>query len=392
MSRIPALVEPELLRWARRSAGFQLGEAAHKIRVKPERLESWERNEAKPTFNQLRKIANVYKRPISVFYLAKPPKDFKPLKHDFRRMPGAVAKAKSPELIYEIRRAHARREVALDMYASAGLMPPVFEIQAELSEDAELVGERIRKTIAPDLPSNWSSTSPHHPFNYWRERLEGAGVLVFQAERVDPKEMAGFSISEQPSPVIVANVKDTPRRRTFTMLHEVAHLMLREAGICDLEERRNSKRPEENRIEIFCNRVAGAVLVPRRRLIAESLVAKKTKGHQWSAADLRVLANRYGVSREVILRRLTIFDLASQAYYENMCARFEQEYRRQAEGSEGGFAPPYRVALSTAGALYTRLVLANYYRDAITASDVSDFLGVRLKHLPKIEAELFATK
>ena len=49
MSRIPALVEPELLRWARRSAGFQLGEAAHKIQVKPERLESWERNEAKPT-------------------------------------------------------------------------------------------------------------------------------------------------------------------------------------------------------------------------------------------------------------------------------------------------------------------------------------------------------
>ncbi len=384
------MVEPALLHWARRSAGLELEEAARKIQVKPGRLESWERDEAKPTFKQLRKIANVYKRPISIFYLPAPPSDFKPLQHDFRRIPGPVAKRKSPELVYEIRRAHARREVALDLYATAGLQPPVFNLRSHLSEDAEVVGERIRETIAPDLPPNWSSDSPYGPLNYWRTRLENAGVLVFQAERVDAKEMAGFSISERPLPVIVPNMKDSPRRRTFTMLHELAHLMLREAGICNLEE--DAKRPEENRIEIYCNRVAGATLAPRKQLMGEKLVAHKTKGREWSMTDLRTLANRYGVSREVILRRLLIFDLTTPAYYQKMCDSFNEEYRRQAELDKPGHAPPHRMALSAAGPLYTRLVLTNYYQDAITASDVSDFLGVRLKHLPKIEAEIFATK
>ena len=387
-----------MLRWARGSAGLELEEAARKLGVKSERLAGWEGGGARPSFTQLRKIANVYKRPISIFYLPEPPKDYKPLQHDFRRIPGPIAERKSPELIYEIRRAHTRREVALDLYATAGLEPPIFTLEAQLAEDAELVGERIRQTIAPDLPPSWSSGSQYKPLHYWRTQLENAGVLVFQAERVDSKEMAGFSISERPMPVIVPNMRDSSRRRTFTMLHELAHLMLREAGICHLDE--DVKRPEESRIEIFCNRVAGAALVPRRRLMEEGLVSGKTKHHKWSTDELRTLANRYGVSREVVLRRLLIFDVTTHAYYQRMCDRFDEENRQQAEREKDNqaerkkpkFAPPDRVAVSTAGPLYTRLVLTNYYRDAITASDVSDFLAVRLKHLPKIEAAVFGTK
>jgi hypothetical protein len=48
------------------------------------------------------------------------------------------------------------------------------------------------------------------------------------------------------------------------------------------------------------------------------------------------------------------------------------------------------VALGRAGRLFAQLVLSNYYLDRVTASDVSDFLEIRLKHLPKIEAELQA--
>ena len=35
-------------------------------------------------------------------------------------------------------------------------------------------------------------------------------------------------------------------------------------------------------------------------------------------------------------------------------------------------------------------MLANYYRERVTAADVADYLAVRLKHLPKIENEVFA--
>lgn len=55
MARTPdALIRPELLVWARQSAGFGLDAAAAKLQVFAERLRTWESGEARPTIAQLR--------------------------------------------------------------------------------------------------------------------------------------------------------------------------------------------------------------------------------------------------------------------------------------------------------------------------------------------------
>ena len=84
-TKIEAIVKPEMLIWARGSAGFDAEIAAKKIQVKPERLRSWESGESRPTIKQLRNLAKIYKRPIAVFYLPTPPKEFQALR-DFRRL------------------------------------------------------------------------------------------------------------------------------------------------------------------------------------------------------------------------------------------------------------------------------------------------------------------
>jgi transcriptional regulator with XRE-family HTH domain len=89
MARTPdALIKPELLIWARQSAGFSLDAAAAKLRVSEDRLRSWEAGEARPTIAQLRTAAKTYKRPLAIFYLPEPPLDFQPLR-DYRRVPDA---------------------------------------------------------------------------------------------------------------------------------------------------------------------------------------------------------------------------------------------------------------------------------------------------------------
>ncbi len=50
--KIEAIVKPEMLIWARESAGFDLQIAAKKIQVKADRLQSWELGESRPTVNQ----------------------------------------------------------------------------------------------------------------------------------------------------------------------------------------------------------------------------------------------------------------------------------------------------------------------------------------------------
>lgn len=50
--RVEAIVEPSLLVWARLNAGVMVDAAAKSAGVTPERVESWERGEKRPTVNQ----------------------------------------------------------------------------------------------------------------------------------------------------------------------------------------------------------------------------------------------------------------------------------------------------------------------------------------------------
>ena len=56
---VKALVKPELLIWARESAGFSPAHVAEKLKVTAERLQRWEDGSDRPTVRQLRELARV---------------------------------------------------------------------------------------------------------------------------------------------------------------------------------------------------------------------------------------------------------------------------------------------------------------------------------------------
>jgi hypothetical protein len=63
--------------------------------------------------------------------------------------------------------------------------------------------------------------------------------------------------------------------------------------------------PEGQRIEVFCNSVAAAALIPRDVLLAEPrVVARGVRWANWSDAEISDLARNFNVSREAVLRRL----------------------------------------------------------------------------------------
>jgi transcriptional regulator with XRE-family HTH domain len=59
-SRIEARANPELLVWARETAGFSAGGAAERLKIPADRLEAWERGEARPSLPQLGRVAQLY--------------------------------------------------------------------------------------------------------------------------------------------------------------------------------------------------------------------------------------------------------------------------------------------------------------------------------------------
>ena len=95
--------------------------------------------------------------------------------------------------------------------------------------------------------------------------------------------------------MIMVNRKATPfPRRTFSLLHEFADLMLRVSGVSDLNVD-DTRPPEDQAVEVFCNRVAGtAALLPRDVLLSHPEVTQEEQGAvDWSDDQLSNLSPRF---------------------------------------------------------------------------------------------------
>lgn len=379
-----------MLRWARETAGLSIEAAARKLQVRPDKVRAWEEADARPTVVQLRKAADAYKRPLAAFFLPAVPA-IPALPHDFRRLPTAGSPSLSPELRLELRRARRRRAVALELVDELELPVQEFSIRGTINEDPESLAGRLREWLGVDLATQASWSEKYAALNGWIARFEALGVLVFQASKVDLAEMRGFSVSEPVLPLIVLNGQDFPRARVFTLHHELAHLVLREGGVCDPLSRFDADT-RDARVEVFCNRVAGAILVPAQALLESRLL--RANNVQLTDNDLGALADQFAVSRVVVLRRLLILGRIGQTFYERKADQYQQEYaermrlereaRKARPKDKKGGPPRATMVVRDNGRVFTSLVLDALERQKITYADVSDYLGTQLKHLDAI--------
>jgi Zn-dependent peptidase ImmA (M78 family) len=304
--------------------------------------------------------------------------------HDFRKVRQAEEGTPSPELTVELRKARDRREWALELLQQMDEAPPNLTAKIIQNQDAEGAATAVRQLLGVSLKKQSGWRTDYEAFREWRLLVENIGILTFQANDVEVVEARGFSIAERPLPVAVANIKDAPRGRIFTLLHELVHILLSTGGICDLHE---SGTDEASRVEAFCNHVAGAILFPRDALLATQTVRSHRRNEiEWTDAELAALSREFGGSREAALVRLLTLGLATEKFYRDKRDKFLALYTEQRKRLKG-FAPPHEVALTSAGPTFTSLVIESFNRERITASDVSDYLQVRLKHLANIQRE-----
>lgn len=375
-------VEPSVLVWARKSLGLDEERAARKIGVVVGTLQKWEAGDASPSLPQLRKAAAAYKRPLAVLLLPAPAKDFDALK-DFRSGPDRLASAQSPELTAEYWRAMSQRDVVLEIGELGGLGEQPPDLPAiTLDTPDEDAGATVREWM--NVPTRWAR--PPQALASWIAAAEERGILVIQTHRVPTAEMSGFSVSSRPYPIVALNGSDFPRRRLFTMAHEMAHLSLNAGGLCDLHEARDSTEAED-RIELFCNRVAAAALMPAESLAHVRDVARAGADKQWTVEQLEDIAAPFGTSAESMLLRLIRLDRASWDLYRALKPRFEEGYAAaRADQRESTGGPSfYVVKARDLGPGYVRTVLDAFRGRTISSLDAADYLDVRFEQIPKLE-------
>jgi Zn-dependent peptidase ImmA (M78 family)/DNA-binding XRE family transcriptional regulator len=382
---LKGIVNPELLAWAREASRLDVETAAQKIGVAPEKLAAWEDGTAEPTITQLRKLADTYRRAVTFFFLERKPRAAKRLP-DFRRLELSADDVESPELANMIREAQAKRADALNIFAESEDTPPEFLIALDrrLQPEAAAVSLRAQLGIEFEQQRRWSDE--YQALRAWKAAAEACGVMVLQSSGVSIDEMRGCAIAEFPLPVVILNGSDRPLGRIFTLLHELVHLAHRESALCDMREQ-VPRNDEQERIEVYCNHVAGAVLVPAEFLNLEADVRSANAQTVWDNEQLSRYRRQFWASRETILRRLLILGRTSAQFYRRMRNEFVRQYANQTANTDI-IVPVHRRVLMRNGDLLTSLALGAYDAGVLTGSALARVLGTKLEHVPKIITEL----
>lgn len=408
--RIKAAINPHMLVWARESLGMPIGIAADQFGMSVERLRAWEENndpDERPSIAQVERLAKFYDRQSSLMYLPAPPNE-SGMPADFRFTEGPMEDSLPPDLRKVIRRVRALRESALSLADEIGERDerfPTIGIRANLSDDAEVVGAAARHWLGISDDPHTNLHDSEVSFTTWRTALEDRGVLVFMSmDRVPVSTFRGFALVEERASTIAINNKDEKPARLFTMLHEFGHLVLGRSGVCgDLTEVPGDDR-DQARVEVWCNRFAGAALVPgvllREERAYDVVVNAFNRLGSWEIEDdqrLRMIARRFAVSAEVIVRRLTLIGAITVQDYRGWRRSWYVRYpirRPQDEERKGGPGQsqlaPHRLGLG-----YLRVVFEAFWSDRVSLYDLCHLVGnVKVETARKIEnrfkARIFA--
>lgn len=393
MASLPALVEPELLAWARKSANLEPLAAERKIGIPEGRVAEWESGKVHPTIAQLRIAAKVYSRALAVFFLSEPPRNFETLR-DFRRLSEATKGEWSPALHGEYRRAHFQRDALLDIAEREDELPAtIWRLNIEGLADSELAARaRTLLQASTSLRKPAPKADEYKHLNYWTNALEEAGVLVMTTERgeVATEEMRAFSLYFEEIPVIVLNGKDATRGRTFSLLHEYAHLLLHSEGLCDATTDARATTPNR-KLEARCNALAAEILMPADLILATPEVANHEGA--WMLGELIECARPYGVGAEAFLRRLTTLGLVELTAYQEFREKQWDEGASAAEGestSSGGRSSKkgggsfYYTKARDLGKGYIRQVTGAHRRSTLDSSTAATYLGVKVGQMEKL--------
>ncbi len=254
-------VNPEILRWARETAGLSLEDAANALHIKLVRLEALEGGKEEPSRSILLRMSKQYRRSLLTFYLAAPPKRGD-RGQDFRTLPPDRSIEDEAVLDALIRDLKSRQSLVRPIMKDEEEIAPLrFIGSRKMSDGVGAVVRSIATTLHISLDEYRAKDSYDSAFALLRERAEAAGIFVLLVGNLGSHHSAipvelfrGFAISDEYAPFVVINDQDARPAWTFTLLHEIAHLWLGTTGI-------SGARGEKD-IEQFCNDVAGEFLLP----------------------------------------------------------------------------------------------------------------------------------
>jgi Zn-dependent peptidase ImmA (M78 family) len=379
-------IRPEILTWARETAGLPLEDAAQALGLKEargrtgaERLADLEAGAQEPSRPLLLRMSLAYRRPLLVFYLNQPPKTGD-RGQDFRTLPGP--ERYNPELDALIRDIKARQGLIRSMLEDAETEPVGFIGTATMEMPVTSLAARAAERMHFAMAEFRAEKTADAAFTYLRSKIEASGVFVLllgnlgsHHTNIPVEVFRGFAVSDTIAPLIVINDQDARSAWSFTALHELAHLWLGDTGVSGSEA--------TNRIEQYCNDVAGEILLPAKELAAFPKVVTLQK----VITEISDFAEARRVSRSMVAYKLLRAGLINKPMWSELSAHFQKEWltsrQRQTAKQRASESGPsyYVVRRHRVGPALLGLVRRSLDEGNITYTKASRVLGVKPRNV-----------
>ncbi|WP_375764546.1 ImmA/IrrE family metallo-endopeptidase [Bradyrhizobium sp. Pha-3] len=324
-------VNPDILKWARETAGLSIEDAAAKLDIGEargvtgeDRLAAYESGEYEPSRPLLVRMAKQYRRPLLTFYMSEPPKVGE-RGEDFRTLPPEHSSAQDALVDALIRDVRARQQIvraALEDQDEAVRLP--FVASMTMRQGVEAVLQSIKETLDLDLERYRGTNRQSGGFAYLRERAEKAGIYVLlignlgsHHTNLDVETFRGFALADDIAPFIVINDQDAVTAWAFTLLHELCHVWLGASGV--------SGATAGTAVEQFCNDVAGRFFLPASEI--NRLADLRGASFDTVIARINDFAEQRHISRSMVAYKLLREGIIERDLWSRLTALYRNQWK-----------------------------------------------------------------
>lgn len=378
-------IEHTILKWARETSKLSIEEAAHKLQLTDskkasaaEKLATFENGTKEPSRSLLLRMSKLYRRPLLTFYLDHPPR-IGDRGEDFRTLPSDFDEIENIHVDILIRDIKARQNTVRETLMDADEEKQLgFIGKYKIENGVESTVQTIRETLDISLEDYRAQTNYKEAFRLLRQQAEMAGVFVLLKgnlgsyhSNIGVDAFRGFALSDDIAPFIVINDRDAESAWSFTLIHEMAHLVLGQTGI--------SGYYGQKQIEKFCNNVASEFMLPatefnRFQLSShdyESLISEiSTYAFSQKLSSSHIV---YRLYRRGDIDRHQWNDLSK--YFRNKWLEGRNRTKEKNRTKEGG--PDYYIVKHYKLGALVRLVRRLTYSGALTTTKAGMLLEVR---------------
>ena len=370
-------INPDRIVWCCNDRGIAPEELADSVHIPESTLQRLFAGEDALTFNQLKRVAEFFGRGV-LFFLDPNPVDAANVHTTQFRTIANQKPDLSPKVKNLIERVEKQRDIYLNLRQSSRSLEehPNFELPNI---------DGVQVDVAADRTRAWLSLALHNTFDTYREAIERKGILVFRSNGYNgkwqiPKDdpILGFNLFDDTCPVIFIK-KQSPAQQSFTLMHELGHVLLhRTSSIDDADDLRAHAGRERD-----ANAFAGRVLVP-----AEFLRAITDRERPQLVQDfdewLSTQRRAWGVSTEVILRRLLDVGRLTQQQYQAYRTWRQGIPRQEEEGGNRGYR--HREPKHIFGDPFVLTVLDALNAQSVTLNKASAYLdGLKIQDIHRLE-------